>query len=265
MIFLKLGGSLITDKSRPETARSDVLRRLAGEVAAARRADPSLRLLIGHGSGSFGHAVAARTRTHEGASTPQDWLGFAEVWRSANRLNRIVTDSLADAGLPVIAFPPSASALARSGEIVDLAHEPIERALDRGLIPLVQGDVAFDFERGACIVSTERVFTWLTPRLRPGRILLAGSDPGVFSDFPINEQLMATVSQDHLEGGAVAGSAAVDVTGGMAEKVRSALDWARLDPDVEVLIFSGELPGQLQQALQGGRPGTQVVWRDDRG
>ena len=39
-VFLKLGGSLITDKTRPHTPRLEVLRRLAGEVAAARQRFP---------------------------------------------------------------------------------------------------------------------------------------------------------------------------------------------------------------------------------
>jgi isopentenyl phosphate kinase len=107
MIFLKLGGSLITDKAVPETARIEVLSRLGAEIAAARRADPSLRILVGHGSGSFGHVAAAAFRTHEGASTSKEWRGFAAVWRSANRLNRLVVDALADAGNPVSpSLPP---------------------------------------------------------------------------------------------------------------------------------------------------------------
>lgn len=262
MIFLKLGGSLITEKAHAETPRLDVLRRLAIEIAAARQADPALRLLIGHGSGSFGHAPAARHATQHGASTPEQWLGFVEVWRSANRLNRIVVDALSDAGLPVLAFPPSASALARSSEVTEMADLPIQRALGHGLIPLVQGDVAFDSVQGACILSTERVFTWLAARLHPGRILLAGAEAGVFSDFPANADLLPQVSQHDLAQQRVGASAAVDVTGGMAEKVRTALEWSRADPAVEIHIFSGEEPGQLQSALLGGRPGTRVAWSD---
>ena len=49
MIFLKLGGSLITDKTGVEAARPAVLARLAAEIAAARAAQPGLPLLIGHG------------------------------------------------------------------------------------------------------------------------------------------------------------------------------------------------------------------------
>jgi isopentenyl phosphate kinase len=262
VIFLKLGGSLITEKAHAETPRLDVLRRLALEIADARQADPALRLLIGHGSGSFGHAAAALHATQHGASTPEQWLGFVEVWRSANRLNRIVVDALSDAGLPVLAFPPSASALARSGEVTEMADLPIQRALGHGMIPLVQGDVAFDSAQGACILSTERVFTWLAARLRPGRILLAGAEAGVFSDFPANARLLPQVSQHDLAQQRVGASAAVDVTGGMAEKVRTALEWSRADPGVEIHIFSGEDPGQLRSALLGGRPGTRVAWSD---
>ena len=260
MIFLKLGGSLITEKANPETPRLDMLRRLAQEIADARHIDPALRLLIGHGSGSFGHAAASRHATQHGASTPEQWLGFVEVWRSANRLNRIVVDALSDAGLPVLSFPPSASALARSGEVTELADLPIQRALGHGLIPLVQGDVAFDSIQGACILSTERVFTWLAPRLRPGRILLVGAEAGVFSDFPANTNLLPQVSQHDLAQQRVGASAEVDVTGGMAEKVRFALEWARVDPAVEIRIFSGEEPGHLRSVLLGGRAGTQVIW-----
>lgn len=265
MIFVKLGGSLITEKSKPETARLEILDRLAGEIAEACRSRPELRMVLGHGSGSFGHVAAARFRTHEGARSPEDWRGFAEVWRSANRLNRIVADALAGAGLPIISFPPSASALARDGVITTLAHDPLLRALDVGLLPLVQGDVAFDTLRGACIVSTEQVFTWLAPKLKPERILLAGQEAGVFSDFPENRLLAAEVTQDSLPTERLTGSSAVDVTGGMAAKVRAALAWASADPKVEIRIFTGEEPGQLRDALLGERPGTQVVWLDRTG
>ena len=36
ILLLKLGGSLITEKARPETPRLEVIARLAREIAAAR-------------------------------------------------------------------------------------------------------------------------------------------------------------------------------------------------------------------------------------
>jgi isopentenyl phosphate kinase len=258
MIFLKLGGSLITDKERAEFARMDVLRRLAGEIAEARRRRPETKLLLGHGSGSFGHFVASRTRTHLGASSPEDWAGFAEVWASANRLNRIVVDSLAEARLPVVSFPPSSSALCDDGEITEYSAAPIQRALDAGLIPLIQGDVAFDSSRGSTIVSTESVMAYLAPRLRPTRLLLAGIEDGVYRDFPSSRDVLPVVTEDDLERIGIGGSHARDVTGGMADKVNQALGLAANLPDLEIRIFSGAVPGQVLSALLGGSPGSLV-------
>src|SRR3990172_9748632 len=110
------------------------------------------------------------------------------------------------------------------------------------------------------MLSSEGVFTWVAARLRPGRILLAGAEAGVFSDFPANADLLPQVSQHDLAQQRVGASAPIDVTGGMAEKVRTALEWSRADPGIEIHIFSGEDPGQLGSALVGGRPGARVAW-----
>ncbi len=55
LVFLKLGGSLITDKNQRYTARLDRLSHLADEIRTALTDLPDLRLVLGHGSGSFGH------------------------------------------------------------------------------------------------------------------------------------------------------------------------------------------------------------------
>ncbi len=258
MIFLKLGGSLITDKNRPETARTEVLDRLAREIADGMRANPRMQLLLGHGSGSFGHHAATRYGTHQGATNHEDWLGFAEVWRVANRLNRLVIDALCGAGLPAMSFPPSASGITAAGELTDLSTEPVERALAAGVLPVVAGDVAFDRRRGSTIVSTERVFGYLAPRLRPTRLLFAGVDAGVFADFPANTRLYPVLNEAELAHSTVSGSAATDVTGGMADKVRQAMALAHLLPGLEVRIFSGEVPGTVARALAGEPVGTLV-------
>ena len=77
LVFLKLGGSLITDKHLADTPRLEVLARLAGEIARALNAQPQFSLLVGHGSGSFGHSAALRHNTRAGAHTPEQWRGFA--------------------------------------------------------------------------------------------------------------------------------------------------------------------------------------------
>jgi len=258
--FLKLGGSLITDKTRPHTPRSDVLRRMAAEIASARQHDPELRLVLGHGSGSFGHVPGRKHGTRQGVRTPDQWQGFVEVWREAVSLNRIVMDALEAAGLPAIVFPASASLVSADGQVAAWDLEPMRRALHAGLLPVVYGDVVFDSVRGGTILSTEDLFGYLVPALRPTRILLAGLEAGVWADYPANLHLATVITPGNLEQVApnLSGSSATDVTGGMASKVRQSLQLAQELPGLEVRIFSGESPGMVERALVGAPLGTLI-------
>ena len=258
LTFLKLGGSLITDKSQPRTPRADVLARLMAEIAAARSARPELELVLGHGSGSFGHGEARKYGTRDGVRTAVEWLGFAEVQSVAGELNRLVVDAARAAGLPVLNLPPSASAICRDGVIESLALSPVKSALARGLAPLVFGDVAFDETRGGTIVSTEDVFRFLAGTLRPRRILLAGIEPGVLSKWPDGE-VIGRLGPGSAPA-ALGGSHAADVTGGMAGKVREMQALVQALPDVTVRIFSGSEHGLVRQALlDEAWPGTLIA------
>ena len=131
LVFLKLGGSLLTDKTRPQALRGDVLQRLAAEIAAALAERPDLRLLIGHGSGSFGHVTAQQYGTRDGVRSPAAWRGYAEVARVAAELNRLVVDALWEAGVPALRIQPSASARCRDGELLALDDRPLIAALEQ--------------------------------------------------------------------------------------------------------------------------------------
>jgi isopentenyl phosphate kinase len=261
LTLLKLGGSLITDKTRPHTPRLDVLTRLAEEIASARRIQPDLRLLLGHGSGSFGHVPAQKYGTRHGVHSPEEWLGFAEVWREAAKLNHLVMDALAIAGLPALSFPPSASVIAAHGLVASWNLAPLLASLDAGLLPVIYGDVVFDHTLSGTILSTEDLFTHLVPPLRPTRILLAGLEAGVWADYPTCTRLIPEITPaNHAQlDAALGGSHATDVTGGMASKVRLALDWAQAVPGLEVRIFSAADPGSLLSALLGEPLGTGVT------
>ncbi len=249
MIYLKLGGSLITDKHRPATVRADVLARLAGEIVAARAARPDLRLIIGHGSGSFGHVEAQKYGTRAGVASPEAWRGFAAVSAAAARLNQIVTDALLEAGVPVLSLQPSASARCRDGVLIHLETGPIEAALAHGLVPLIYGDVAFDEVRGGTIASTEELFAYLLPRLGGECVLLVGEADGVYATFGGDVIPEITPANYAAIQAALRASEAIDVTGGMASKVAQMLALAQAQPGLTVRIFSGRYPGLLTQVL----------------
>ena len=258
--FLKLGGSLITDKNAPQTARRDVITRLALEIKTALGDLKDLRLLLGHGSGSFGHVPAKRYGTRQGVDSAEGWRGFAEVWYEATSLNRIVVEALQEVGLPVVAFPPSGAVTTSKGQVTNWNVDLIRNALDAGLLPIVYGDVVFDEILGGTILSTEDLFIYLARALRPQRIALAGIDEGVWADYPQYTQLIPKITPKNWDqfAASLRGSAATDVTGGMANKVKQMLDLVVKIPDLEVLIFSGDQPNNIISSLRGNTKGTKV-------
>jgi isopentenyl phosphate kinase len=260
LVFLKLGGSLITDKTRPYTARLEKLDALAAEIASALEKNTDLHLVLGHGSGSYGHAAASLHGTRLGVSTPEAWRGFVEVWYQASALNRLVVDALHRVNLPVMNFSPAASVTAQDGKVIAWDTSPIQTALSKGLLPIIHGDVVFDRLRGGTILSTEDLFAHLAHQLHPQRILLAGLEAGVWADFPVCEHLLeqitpVTISQMTSGLGAAAG---IDVTGGMYSKVTGMLALVEEIPEIEILIFSGEQPGNLLRALCAEKLGTRL-------
>ncbi len=294
VIFLKLGGSLITDKTAPESVREEALARAAHEIAAV--CSEGCALVLGHGSGSFGHSVAAAFNTRAGVETEEQWLGFVKVADVALRLTAIVRGRLLAAGVPVVSLSPRASLSVHDGEVKGVALEPVLAALGRGLVPLLHGDVAFDARRGGTIVSTEELFAALMEQqqqqqqqqqqgqerdtsragnsdsgdgagtrqvLTPRWLLLAGETAGVLDAEGATLPEISASNWGQLKA-AVGGSRGADVTGGMRGKVESALHLVeRHRGAVSVLIFDGLAPGAIAAALRAPAtaPGTRVVWR----
>jgi len=248
MYFLKLGGSLITDKSQAYTARHQVIARLADEVHQALDTAPNLKLLIGHGSGSFGHWAARPYGTRQGVQTAEQWRGYAEVAATAARLNRIVTDAFLDADVPVLSIQPSASTRCQDGLLTYMDTQAIRAALRHDLVPLIYGDVAIDEARGGTITSTEDLFLYLAEELQPNRVLLFSNVPGVLDDQgAIIPRITPNTPSSLRE--TLSGSAGVDVTGGMADKVTRMLGLVQRNPDTIVHILTGAEQGLLTRAL----------------
>jgi isopentenyl phosphate kinase len=254
LIFIKLGGSLITDKTQRYHAHREVIARLGHEIAAACRADPSLRVVLGHGSGSFGH-VAARESGYDrqrGHPTP---LALAQVAAAAGSLNQIVREELVQAGLPVVSIAPSATGVLEDGTYRAFSVHHLQRLLDYGAIPLVYGDVALGTTDTTGIASTEMVFDSLARELRPHRLYLMGIVDGVFEYAPTeglpNPSLIHEIAPHNwmeIQAG-LGGSHGTDVTGGMLTKVRETLELVESVEGLEARILNGETPGLLERLL----------------
>ena len=248
--LLKIGGSLVTDKNQRSTFRQSVMARVATEIADALKTQPALKLIIGHGSGSFGHFEAQQYDTMAGVQSPEQWVGFAKVATVAAELNYLVAKELHNANIPAMRIQPSASALAENGIITQMSLTSIEWALQHQLVPLVYGDVAFDTVRGGTIISTETIFTYLVAHLPVKHIILLGEVDGVY-DGQKNIITQITPDNFHQYKSVLGGSSGVDVTGGMLTKVEDMLELASREPYPVIQIINGNTKGIIRDVLSG--------------
>ena len=63
LYFIKIGGSIITDTSKPSTPKLQEIERLVDEIKAGSEGH---RILVGHGSGSFGHVAVHKYNLENG-------------------------------------------------------------------------------------------------------------------------------------------------------------------------------------------------------
>ena len=117
LVLIKLGGSLITDKAAPDSARPEMLRRLAQEIADASAGMPE-RIVLGHGAGSFGHVAAARHGLGHGPIDPGRLHGVSATQERTARLHLMVVESLLTAGAAPFSLAPSSFVCASAGRPV---------------------------------------------------------------------------------------------------------------------------------------------------
>ena len=70
LVFLNWADHSLPDKTQPYTPRLDVIEDVALQISTTLQDHPNLRLILGHGSGSFGHVAASEYQTRDRISPP---------------------------------------------------------------------------------------------------------------------------------------------------------------------------------------------------
>ncbi len=262
MMILKLGGSLITNKSRRFSIRRGVLKRVSREIKeASAKLDG---LIIIHGGGSFGHPVASKYKLQGGFKEKGQIIGVAQTRRVMSTLNAAVIDSLLSQGLPALTVPPSANVICSSGRIRTINLGLIEKYLELGLIPVLHGDVVLDEKLGFCILSGDQLVARLARHFKPEKTVLAVDVDGVFDKDPKryrDAKLMPIVSRDDVAG--IQLGKGSDVTGSMRGKLMELLDLA--SSGIPSQIVNAVKEERLRKALSGNEViGTWIGVEHDR-
>jgi len=258
-LLIKLGGSLLTDKEGSETPHPERIERLAKEIAAARATAEGNgeRIVLGHGSGSFGHVAAAGAGLGKGPLNPSNLAGASRTQERATALHALVVEALRAAGLAPFSLAPGSFLLAKGGVAVERFLSPLAHALQLGLLPVVYGDVVLDRTWGASIASTEAVLSEIASGLPAlgieiSRALWLGETDGVYDAAGETIPRLAKI-----EDAAIGAARGTDVTGGMRLRLDTCLALARRG--IPSTILDGRAPGRLAAAIRDEDvPGTRI-------
>jgi isopentenyl phosphate kinase len=262
IILIKLGGSIITNKEVSMMVREQVLQRLIGEIARARKKTKSI-FILGHGSGSFAHAPALRYKTKAGFNNPESQMGMAITQDSAAKLNRVVVEECLSQELPAASFAFSSTLVTNQGKKQSWNGEVIRQYLEKGLLPVTYGDVIVDSSQGCTIWSTETIFSFLAQWLQQEtdykikKVIHVNEVAGVLDEKgQIIPEISTKTAADVKK--MMTKTKGFDVTGGMWHKIEESFKLAQRQ--IETQIISGLKKDNLYRVLTNQDcEGTRVI------
>jgi isopentenyl phosphate kinase len=260
-IILKIGGSVITDKSGELVARTEVMNRLAEETQKA----GIKNLIIVHGGGSFGHPTAQKYGIKEGLKHDTQKAGFAETHHVMTVLNGLVMDAFVWHNIPAFSIAPSCCVVTENGRIKLFEDTVLKTLLKMGFMPVLYGDAILDEKLGFTVLSGDQIVAYLARIFGASKIVIGVDTDGLYDADPKvakNAKLYPHLTSRELEKvkSKLGGSTAADVTGGMLGKI------AELAPAVEqgiqVAMVNASKPNRIYKALMGEKVEGTVIEKE---
>ena len=249
LTILKIGGSVITDKSKELQVRMQVINRLAEEI---QRADVE-SLIIVHGGGSFGHPLAQRYAIAEGFKEEKQKIGFSETHHVMTVLNGLFMDALIWHNIPAVSVTPSSCIITKNGRIQHFEDVPLKMQLEMGFFPVLYGDAVLDSELGFTILSGDQLVSVLATKLDAERVIIGVDVDGLYDCDPKvkkSAKMFKHLTSEELQElqTKLDKPTACDVTGGMFGKM------AELSKAVEngipVTVVNASKPNYVYKALK---------------
>lgn len=231
MIIVKLGGSIITEKSSYRRFRKRTTGRIVAELAQVE--EP---MAIVHGGGSFGH-IMAKEYALPGKINDKSRIGASIVHKDMVDLNQMVTSILLDNGISAVSFPPS-TYICKDGK----DYGPMESFLEAGLTPVSFGDIYLKGKDEIGIYSGDRIMLDLSERLKPDRAIFISDVDGLYDRNPKlhrDAKLLRSLFDD-----ASFESGVADVTGGIKAKIDTIKEMKKFVP--EIYLMNGAEPERLR-------------------
>lgn len=257
LTVIKLGGSLLTDKSKPYEARESVMKSTAHEIKSCMDEGLIESLVIVHGVGSFGHPPVLEYKLHKGYTSPEQFIPLSKTQRVVNEFRHMITKEFQEAGLPVNLLHPSSMIVAEKMRIIKTFFEPLEGWVSLGMVPLLGGDLLYDAVMGFSVGSGDLLAVELARKLKAKRLIYAMDVSGFYDDNPrtntdakLIDRLTLAGLRDILIDMEQKGTA--DASGAMKGKLHSISTASDLiSSGLDVVLLSMMNEGNLTAFLRG--------------
>jgi len=245
MFILKIGGSVITNKSKRNTFRKGITDRLSAEI---KKADKEIILV--HGAGSYGHILARKYDLNQGYQNIKQIKGFTLTHASVQQLNTLVLNSLQENDIPAVSISPHSILKLDDHKLLKMNFEIFKDCLDQGFTPVTFGDVVLDKKLGFSICSGDLLIQILAKHFKPEKAIFVVDEDGLYTSNPKtdkNAEFIETINIDELKKLKTSLDKHADVTMGMKGKINTIRKIAGLG--VDTVLLNGNKPDRLYKVL----------------
>ena len=245
MFILKLGGSVITDKTKECSFKKRVMDNLAKEINKANK-----QIIIIHGAGSFGHIHAKKYDLEKGYNRYEQLYGFSITHQMVQSLNLMVLNSLHNNNVNAVSISPHSILKLDNHELVTMNYEIFKDFLKLKFIPVTFGDVVLDNFLSFSICSGDLLSIALAKHFKPDKVIFAIDEDGIYSSNPKinkNANFLESINSAQLDRLTTSADDHADVTGGMSGKITTIKEISKLG--IDTILLNGNKPDRLYKVL----------------
>lgn len=239
MYLIKLGGSVVTVKSRYRTFRWKVTAEILRIISGIQD-----QVILVHGGGSFGH-ILAKQYGIPGEITAERREGYSKVHMDMLDLNHRICKLVQSQIGPCVSIPP--------GVMMENLEESVSYYVGKKIIPVTFGDTIFRGNRVE-IISGDDIMFRIARKLSPEKVIFMSDVDGIYSSNP-KEDFRARLIPV-LSGKVKTSITMTDVTGGMKGKIDCMKKIAKLGSTV--YLINGKKPERLATIGKDGFIGTVI-------
>lgn len=237
LIVVKFGGSVITDKNHPLSLNQVALDSMSKTLSM----HYSKKIIV-HGGGSFGHHYAKMAGLNTRCKFVDDIKQITLIRKSMLELNAHVINSLYLHGLNPYTIAPF-----YWSKSLDGLKTLLYKLLSQNICPVFFGDV-LPCNRGFKILSGDDISYLLCRMLKPSRMIFCIDVDGIFPSSKMEAPIIREL--DHkVVGKVMTKKLSIDVTGGIARKIKIAYKISKLG--VDVFFVNGLKSNDFFKALNG--------------